>query len=130
MTTPTPRRRQADARNRALRTAMQNLALDVLAALVLVVLPIVTAADGWDDVEWSVLGFLLAKTAAVTALSYAMRVWLDRSGLPTPLPPQDTEASVPAPDVVAQVGPAGGLVAGQGAATIPDGAPVEVNALH
>ncbi|GAA4698077.1 hypothetical protein [Nocardioides nanhaiensis] len=103
--------------------------IDVLAALVLVVLPVVTTAEGWDDVEWSVLGFLLAKTAAVTALSYAMRVWLDRSGLPTPLPPEDTEPTVPAPDVVAQVSPAGGLVAGQGAAAIPTGAPVDVTAM-
>lgn len=78
-----------DARNRALRTFVQGLATDVLAALVLLLLPVVTAAEGWGDFEWSVLGFLVAKTVVVTALSYVMRQYLDRSGVPTPLPPAD-----------------------------------------
>lgn len=127
MTVPTPRRRQTDARNRALRTALQQLAFDVAAAVVLLLLPVVTAADGWGDFEWALLGFSLVKTIVATVLAYAMRVWLDPSRrFRTPLPPEDTEPTVPAPDVVAQVGAAGGLVAGQGAARIPAGAPVDV----
>lgn len=78
-----------DARNRALRTFLQGLAADLVAALILLLLPIVTAATGWGDFEWQVLGFLVAKTGVVTLFSYVMRTWLDRSALPTPLPPSD-----------------------------------------
>lgn len=65
-----------DARNRALRTAVQGIAFDVLAALALLLYPIISDADGWGDFQWKVLGFLVVKTAAVAALSYAMRTWL------------------------------------------------------
>ena len=78
---------QADARNRAVRTFLQGLGADVLAALVLLLLPVFTNANDWGDFEWQVLGFLVAKTVAVTALSYVMRQYLDASPVPTPLPP-------------------------------------------
>lgn len=78
-----------DARNRALRTFLQGLAADLVAALILLLIPIVTAANAWGDFEWSVLGFLVAKTGVLTLFSYLMRTWLDRSGIPTPLPPAD-----------------------------------------
>jgi hypothetical protein len=79
----------ADARNRALRTFLQGIAADVLAAVALLVLPIFTNANGWQDIDWKILGFLLAKTVVVTGLSYLMRTVLDRSRIPTPLPPGD-----------------------------------------
>ena len=75
MTTPAL---TTDARNRALRTFLQGLASDVLAAVILLVLPVFTNAQGWQDVDWKILGFLLAKTVVVTALSYVMRTWLDK----------------------------------------------------
>ena len=81
--------RTNDARNRALRTFLQGLGTDVTAALILLLLPVFTSANGWGDFEWQVLGFLVAKTVAVTALSYVMRQYLDASRLPTPLPPSD-----------------------------------------
>lgn len=81
--------RTNDARNRALRTFIQGLGTDVAAALILLLLPVFTSANGWGDFEWQVLGFLVAKTVAVTALSYVMRQYLDASRLPTPLPPSD-----------------------------------------
>lgn len=87
--TLTEYRLRNDARNRALRTCLQALAYDLVAALILLLLPIVTAANGWGDFEWQVLGFLVAKTAVVTVFSYVMRTWLDRSAVPTPLPPSD-----------------------------------------
>lgn len=87
--TLTEYRLRTDARNRALRTFLQGLVADVAAALLLLLLPIVTAANGWGDFEWQILGFLVAKTIVVTGLSYAMRAWADRSGIPTPLPPTD-----------------------------------------
>lgn len=80
---------KADASNRALRTFLQGLGTDLLAAVLLFLLPVVTSADGWDDFEWSVMGFLLAKTAVVTLFSYLMRTVLDPSKIPTPLPPSD-----------------------------------------
>lgn len=80
---------QTDARNRAVRTFFQGLGADVLAALVLLLLPVFTNANGWGDFEWQILGFLIAKTVAVTVLSYVMRQYLDGSALPTPLPPAD-----------------------------------------
>ena len=76
----------ADARNRALRTFVQGLAVDVLVALALVVTTVFSSAQGWDDIEWSIVGFLVAKTVAVTAASYVMRLFLDGSGVPTPEP--------------------------------------------
>ena len=86
MTTRAVRR---DARNRALRTFLQGLAADVTAALVMMLLPLISAANGWGDFEWQILGFLVAKTIAVSGLSYLMRTWLDGSRVPTPLPPGD-----------------------------------------
>lgn len=79
----------ADARNRALRTFLQGIGADVLAAVILLVLPVFTSAQGWQDIDWKILGFLLAKTVVVTGLSYVMRTYLDRSAIPTPLPPSD-----------------------------------------
>jgi hypothetical protein len=82
---PTPL--ATDSRNRAYRTLLQGLATDVAAALILLLLPVVTNANGWGDFEWRVLGFLVCKTVSVTILSYVMRQYLDRSAFPTPAPP-------------------------------------------
>ena len=78
---------QVDAKNRAVRTLIQQGAFDVLAAVCLVIFTALSDAQSWGDFQWSVLAFTLIKTAAVTALSYLMRTVLDGSGIPTPLPP-------------------------------------------
>lgn len=78
---------QSDARNRALRTFLQGLAVDVLATLVLVLLPIVSSASSFADFQWEIIVFLVVKTAVVTAFSYLMRTVLDKSAIPTPEPP-------------------------------------------
>lgn len=102
-TTPTLR---ADARNRAARTFIQGLGIDILAAVILLLLPVVTSANGWGDFEWNLLGFLLAKTVAATVFAYVMRTVLDRSSIPTPLPPADP--GEPDADIgEAAAGPAG-----------------------
>ena len=88
-----------DARNRAYRTFLQGLGADVLAALVLLLLPVFTTANGWGDFEWQVLGFLVVKTVVVTGLSYVMRQYLDGSALPTPLPPADPGEPDATPDI-------------------------------
>lgn len=84
----------ADARNRALRTLLQGLGITVLAAVVMVLLPLFTSATGWADFHWSVIGFSLFQAAGAAVLSYVMRAVLDKSGVPTPLPPSDGVPSV------------------------------------
>ena len=55
-----------DASNRALRTFLQGLGYAVLAAVVMVLYPVVTGAHGWGDFNWPLIGFAL--TQAVGAL--------------------------------------------------------------
>lgn len=75
---------RADARNRALRTFLQGLGIDLLVAVALVVHQVATDPS---PVVWTLLGASLARTAAQTAASYIMRRFLDPSRVPTPLPP-------------------------------------------
>jgi len=77
----------ADAKNRALRTFLVNLATDVAVALVLIIVAAFSRATSWGDIQWGVLAFTLGKTLVVTAGSYVLRAKLDGSSLPTPLPP-------------------------------------------
>lgn len=79
---------KVDARNRALRTFLQALGIDVGVALALVLYTTFTNAQAWGDLNWSVVGFLLSKTVIVSAASYVMRAYLDKSSVPTPLPPE------------------------------------------
>jgi hypothetical protein len=66
MTTPTP----GDVKSRTLRTLAQNLAFDVLLAVIVVVLPLVQAAT----VDWRIVAASVLKTAMVTALAGVQRV--------------------------------------------------------
>lgn len=64
----------ADARNRAWRTLVQGLLVDVGAAVVLAVGPALAGADfAWTPVYWLAVGGLAAKTAIQTVVSYAAR---------------------------------------------------------
>lgn len=66
MTTPaTP----SDAKSRAARTVLQNLLVDVVLAVVVVVLPLVSG----DAVNWGLVLASVAKTALVTALAFVQR---------------------------------------------------------
>ena len=62
----------ADAKNRAWRTAVQGLLLDVSTAVVMVLATAVTDLR-WTRDYWVTLGLLLAKTAVQTAVSYTAR---------------------------------------------------------
>jgi hypothetical protein len=64
---------KADARNRAFRTLLQGLAYDVAAAISIVLFTAFSDADGWGDIQWALLGFILTKTFVVSGLSYLMR---------------------------------------------------------
>lgn len=92
MTPMTRAARSADARNRAARSFVQGLAVDVGVAVSLVLVTMLNPAAEWGDVQWAVLGFTLAKTVVVAAASYVMRMFLDPSKVPTPTPPSDKEA--------------------------------------
>lgn len=89
MTAPQRQLAIADARSRAVRTFLQGLLVDVAVALAMLLLPLVTKANAWGDLEWSVMAFLMVKTFAVSALSYVIRRFVNGEHDPTPLPPQD-----------------------------------------
>ena len=78
-----------DASNRALRTFLQGLGYAVLAAVVMVLYPVVTGAHSWGDFNWPLIGFALTQAVGTAVLSYFMRKVLDPSRVPTPLPPVD-----------------------------------------
>lgn len=84
---------QTDAKNRALRTFLVNLVIDIGVALLLILVTTFQDANDWSEIEWGILGFSLAKTALASAGSFILRRYVDRSSIPTPLPP----APVPAP---------------------------------
>lgn len=76
MTTTVPPSTAADARNRAFRTFVQGLGLDVAAAVVLSVGPSVAGADfAWTRAYWATVGLLAAKTAIQSVVSYLARKW-------------------------------------------------------
>ena len=79
---------KADAANRAWRTLIQQLVIDVLFAVVIVLAPLVSDANTFSDFEWKALAFLVAKTVLSVIFSYVMRLKLDPSSFPTPLPPE------------------------------------------
>ena len=74
-----------DAKNRALRTFLQGLAVDLAVAVAALVLSSVDQITDRDGL--TLFGLALAKTAVTTAASYVMRRFVDASSVPTPLPP-------------------------------------------
>lgn len=68
---PIPPTREADARNRAVRTFFQALLIDVVGAVVLAVGPALLGKNfAWTADYWTTVGLLAAKTAVQTAVSY------------------------------------------------------------
>ena len=84
MTSPTL---SHDARNRALRTFLQGLTFTFAAALVVSLLSAVSSAASWSEFGGVLVGFAFFQSIVVSVLSWVMRAVLDRSSLPTPLPP-------------------------------------------
>ncbi|MCW2674774.1 MAG: hypothetical protein JWP14_3363 [Frankiales bacterium] len=105
MTTVAARQRQlliADARNRALRTFLQGLGIDVLVASAVVVAQVAASPlESWQG--WAAVGISLSRSVAQAAASYVMRRFLDRSRIPTPLPP-DAPGEPDAKQTVARKG--------------------------
>lgn len=67
-----PSTTNADANNRAVRTFVQGLGLDVATALVLVLVTTLTTVE-WTREYWYALLVLLAKTAVHAVVSYVSR---------------------------------------------------------
>lgn len=87
----TSHRLKTDAKNRTYRTFLQGLGFAVLAAIVMVLLPVFTNAKSWDDFHWKLLAFSLVQVVGTAILAYIMRTVLDPSKVPTPLPPANPE---------------------------------------
>ena len=68
MTTPAVK---TDAKNRALRTFVQGVLIDLLIAIALTAHGILTAEEGFS---WTVLGMAVLKTVLTTLTSYVMRI--------------------------------------------------------
>lgn len=84
-----PRRSNAqvlarDARNRALRSFLQGLGIDLLVAVAVVVQGVASSSD---PIHWRIVAASLARSVAQAAAAFVMRRFLDRSRIPTPLPP-------------------------------------------
>jgi hypothetical protein len=76
--------READAKNRAWRSFLQGLGIDVAVAVAIVAYQI---ASNPKPIVWAIVGASLARTVVQSAASYVMRRFLDGSKIPTPLPP-------------------------------------------
>lgn len=92
MTTSTKKAQlvEADAQNRAVRTFVTGLGIDVLVAIALTIIAVFASADGWGTLEWFAISFSFAKSILQAIASYILRRFLDQSGVPTPLPPAET----------------------------------------
>ena len=86
-----------DAKNRALRTFLQGLGIDILVAIAVWAVSVFATAGGWGDIQWVIVSFTLAKTVVQSVAAYIMRRFVDGSAMPTPLPPEP--AAEPADDV-------------------------------
>lgn len=65
---------QADAAQRAKRTFIQGIALDVCVAIAVTLLAWLPDADLSSKEAWSILGLSLAKTVLTAVASYVMRL--------------------------------------------------------
>lgn len=76
-----------DARNRSVRTFLQGVGIDIAVAVAALVL---ASVDSITDKAGLIVFFTaLGKTIITTIASFVMRQYLDRSSIPTPLPPAD-----------------------------------------
>lgn len=93
--------KRGDARNRALRTFLQGLAIDVLVAVATLLITVFATASSWGELQWAVIGFSLLKTVLMAIASFIMRRFLDRPGsiaLPPDPPGLPADFTPPAPE--------------------------------
>lgn len=71
-TLPTPAPTAADAKNRAFRTLVQSLLVDVGAAVVLALTPLLSGIE-WKRSYWIAVGLLAARSAVTALVSWVAR---------------------------------------------------------
>lgn len=89
---------RTDATNRGWRSFLQGLGIDVVVAVALVLSTFWVGVNGWGDIQWAILSFSVVKSIVQAIAAYVMRLWLDPSRIPTPLPPDPV--AEPADDVL------------------------------
>ena len=82
-----------DATNRAWRTLLVGVAIDVAVAIALVLVTYFSERNSWGEIEWAALGFSLSRSIVQALGAFVLRRFVDASSFPTPLPP----APVPPP---------------------------------
>lgn len=82
MTHPTPHV-EADARNRALRTVVQGLGIDLIAAVAVALSVAVAGGIEWTRAYWIALGLAVAKSLITAAVSYLARRAVPPATAPT-----------------------------------------------
>jgi hypothetical protein len=78
-----------DAKNRATRSFYQGFGIDIAVAVAMALLAWLPDADVSKKEAWLILGTSLVKTVRQAGAAYVMRLKLDGSAFPTPLPPAD-----------------------------------------
>ena len=63
----------SDARQRAVRTLLQGAVVAGVLALSAVLGTALTAAHGWQDIDWGSLSFLLVQAVGTAVVSYLAR---------------------------------------------------------
>lgn len=74
--------KKADARNRAIRTFMQNILIDIAITLLTVFGTAIATLDITSKEAWTALGLLLAKTAISAPVAYVMRMRVKPATVP------------------------------------------------
>lgn len=82
-------RLSADAKNRAWRSLLIGLSIDVGIALVLGLVAAFDSANGWGDLQWGLVTFAVGKSLVQALGSFVLRRVIDPSSIPSPLPPAD-----------------------------------------
>lgn len=68
------------AQKRGVQTLVQSLAVDVAVGVALALATIIGPWEGWGDVQWTILGFAVAKSAVQAVTAWIIRRYVDQSG--------------------------------------------------
>ena len=77
-----------DAQNRGVRSLYQGLVIDLLVAVGVALAMWLPDADLATGTAWLILGTAVVKSALQALAAFLMRLKLDGSAIPTPLPPE------------------------------------------
>lgn len=72
---------EADAQNRAVRTFLTGLAIDIAVAIAISLAAVFATAGGWGDLQWALISFSFAKSIGQAVASYILRRFLDKTNV-------------------------------------------------